>query len=162
VLASAASLTKAGKQDEALEFLKSQPQPVLRSVRVQTSLAALEEERTQALYRTLGRAYAGLESDLSAGDAVMQRAVAASGRSALFVPMRESFRTRGRAVADKVTSDAIRDAKLLLRDHNRDAAGQALQTVSGMVDHASAEIRSDWQETQRKAAQTSLISRLRN
>jgi len=31
-----------------------------------------------------------------------------------------------------------------------------------MVDYASTETRLDWQNTQRKASQTSLISRLRN
>jgi serine/threonine-protein kinase len=160
-LAAAVSLAQAGKPDEALEFLKTQPQPVLRSARVQTSLAALDEECTQALFRTLGRAYAGLETDLAAGDAVMQRAMAASGRSALFVPMADAFRARGRDHADRVTSDAIQNARQLLRDHNREAAEQMLQTVSGMVDYASPEVRSEWQNTQRRAAQTSLITRLR-
>jgi serine/threonine-protein kinase len=162
VLASAATLAKTGKQEEAREFLKGQPQPVLRSPRVQSSLAALEEERTQALFRTLGRAYAGLIADLPAGEAVMRRALAASGQSALFVPMGQSLRARGRALADRVVADSIQNAKNLLREHNREAAGQALQTVSGIIDYASTETRLDWQNTQRKAQQTSLISRLRN
>ena len=161
-LASAVSLVKAGKQDEAREFLEGQPQPVLRSARVQTALAALEEERTQALFRTLGRAYAGLGTDLPAGEAVMRRVMAASGRSSLFTPLGDAFHMRGRAFADRVVAGSIQNAKNLLRDHNREAAGQALQTVAGMVDYASTETRLDWQNTQRKAQQTSLISRLRN
>lgn len=161
-LTSAASLTAAGKQDEALEYLKMQPPPILRSLRVQTSLAALEEQRTQALFRSLGRAYAGLKNDLPAGEAVMRRAVAASGRSPLFVPMENAFHARGRALADRVVADSIQAAKLLLREHNREAAGQMLQTVSSLVDYASTELKSDWRNTQRKASQTSLITRLRN
>ena len=161
-LTAAANLAKAGKQDEAREFLKGQPQPVLRSSRVQISLAALEEERTQALFRTVGRAYAGLGINLPAGEAVMRRALAASGNSPLFAPIADALHRRGRVFADRVVADSIQNAKNLLRDHNRDAAGQALQTVSGMVDYASTETRLDWQNTQRKASQTSLISRLRN
>jgi serine/threonine protein kinase len=161
-LASGVSLVQAGKQGEALEFLQTQPPAVLRSARIQTALAALEEERTQALFRTLGRAYAGLEIDLPAGEAVMRRAVAASGRSPLFVPMAEAFRARGRSYADRVTGEAVRNAKILLRDHNRDAAGQALQSVAGLVDYASPEVKTDWMSTQRKSTQTSLIARLRN
>ncbi len=162
VLASAATLAKTGKQDEAREFLKGQPPPVLRSPRVQTSLTVLEEERTQALFRTGGRAYAGLISDLPAGEAVMRRAMAASGNSPLFVSMAQALRGRGRALADRVVADSIQNAKNLLREHNREAAGQTLQTVSGIVDYASTETRLDYQNTQRKALQTSLISRLRN
>jgi len=160
-LASAASLIQAGKQDEAVEFLKQRPQPVQRSVRVQTSLAALEEERTQALFRTLGRAYAGLDTDLSACDAAIRRAVTASAQSPIFVPVAEAFRARERALADRSIGEATRNAKSLLRERNREAAEQALQTVSGIVEFASSEVRSEWQDTRRNAAQTGLIARLR-
>jgi serine/threonine-protein kinase len=161
-LAAGVSLVQEGKQSEAMEFLKMQPPPVLRSAGVQTALAALEEERTQALFRALGRAYAGLESDLPAGEAVMRRTLAAAGNSTLFAPLAETFHARGRTLADRVIEDVVRGAKLLLREHNREGAGQALQTVSGIVDYASSEVRSEWQNTQRKASQTSLIARLRN
>jgi len=162
VLASAVLLVQAGKQDEALEFLKAQPQPVQRSPRVQTSLAALEEEHTQTLFRTVGRAYAGLESDLPAGEAVMRSAMAASANASLFGPIGEAFRARGRTVADRVVGDAINEAKSLLRDHNREGAGQLLQNVFSILDYASPDRKLDWQNTQRKAAQTSLISRFRS
>jgi serine/threonine-protein kinase len=160
-LASAVLLVQAGKQNEALEFLKTQPQPVLRSPRVQTSLAALEEERTQALFRTVGRAYAGLESDLPAGEAVMRRAMAASANTSLFGPIGEAFHARGRTVADRVVGDAINEAKSLLRDHNREGAGQLLQNVFSILNYASPDVKIEWQNTQRKASQTSLISRFR-
>jgi serine/threonine-protein kinase len=161
VLASAISLIQAGKQDEAVEFLKKQPQAIQRSGNVRTSLAALEEERTQALFRTLGRAYAGLETDLSAGQAAMRRAVTASDQSPIFVPVAEAFRARGQALADRSIAEATRNAKSLLRERNREAAELALKTVSGIVDFASSKVRSEWQDTQRNAAQTSLIARLR-
>jgi hypothetical protein len=160
-LASAVNLVLAGKQKEALEFLKNEPPAVLRAERVQTAIDALEDERRQALFRTLGRAYAALECNLSVGEAMMQRAVTAAGRSALFAPMADAFSVRARAAADRVIAEAIRNAKLLLRARNRVAAGMALQTVSGMVDYASSRVRSDWQNTQKKASQTSLITRLR-
>jgi hypothetical protein len=110
----------------------------------------------------VGRAYAGLGADLPAGDAVMRRVVAASGRSSLFAPVADAFQARGRAYADRVVTDSIQNAKNLLRDHNREGAGQALQAVGNLVDFSSAEVRTEWQNTQRKASQTSLISRLRN
>ena len=160
-LAAAVLLVQAGKQDEAMEYLKTQPQPILRSPRVQTSLAALEEERTSALFRTVGRAYAGLESDMPAGEAVMRHAMAASANTSLFEPLGEAYHARGRTVADRVVGDAINDAKSLLRDHNREGAGQALQSVLGILDYANADVKMEWQNTQRKASQTSLISRFR-
>jgi serine/threonine-protein kinase len=162
VLATALSLMQASKQDEALEYLKSQAPPVLRSPRVQSSLVALEEDRVQPLFRTLGRAYAGLGNDLPAGEAVMRRAVGASVHTALFVQMGEAFHARGQAFADRVLSEAIENAKNLIRDHNRDGAGQALQAVFSLIDYASPEVQTEWHNTQRKASQTSMFSRLRS
>ena len=160
-LASAVNLVRAGKLMEALEFLKNEPSAVLRAEPVQTAIARLEDERRQAMFRTLGRAYAALESNLSVGEAMMRRAVTAAGRSALFAPMADTFSARARAAADRVIAEAIRNATLLLRARNRVAAGLALQTVSGMVDYASSPVRSDWQNTQTKVSQTGLITRLR-
>jgi serine/threonine-protein kinase len=161
-LESAVKLVQEGRREQALEFLRKRPQPVLRSARVQTSIAALEEEHAQALFRTLGRAYAGLANDLPAGDALVRRAMAAADASPLLRPMAEAFRSRGQALADQVLAEAVRNARLLLRERNREAAGQALQTVSVMVDYASAGMKSEWQTTQRKASQTSLIDRFRS
>ncbi len=161
VLATAMSLVQASKQDEALEYLKNQPASVLRAPRVQSSLEALEEERVQPLFRTLGRAYAGLGSDLPAGEAVMRRAVGASVQTTLFVQMGEAFHARGQAFADRVVTDAIENAKNLVRDHNKEGAGQALQSVCGIIDYASAEVRAEWHTMQRTASQTSMFSRFR-
>lgn len=160
-LASAVKLVLAGKQKQALEFLKNEPSAVLCAERVQTALDTLEDERRQALFRTLGRAYAALECNLSVGEAMMQRAVTAAGHASLFAPMADAFSARARSAADRVIAEAIRNAKLLLRARNRVAAGLALQTVSGMVDYASSRVRSDWQNTQTKASQSGLITRLR-
>lgn len=161
VLTSAVSLVQSGKQDEALEILKSQPPSVLRSPRVRCALEALEEERVQPLFRTLGRAYSALGSDLPAGEAVMRRAVAASVRTTLFVQMGEAFHARGQAFADHVVTEAVENAKNLLRDHNKDGAGQALQSVSGIIEYATAEIKAEWDTAQRKVSQTSMFSRFR-
>jgi hypothetical protein len=160
-LASAVSLVQNSKQEEALEFLKNQPTPVLRSPRVQCALEALEEERVQPLFRTLGRAYAGLGIDLAAGEAVMRRAVTASVHTTLFVQMGEAFHARGQAFADQVVKDAVENAKNLLRDHNKDGAGQALQSVSGIIEYATAEIKAEWDTAQRKVSQTSMFKRFR-
>ena len=159
-LASAVKLVLAGKQKQALEFLKNEPSAVLCAERVQTALDTLEDERRQALFRTLGRAYAALECNLSVGEAMMQRAVTAAGHASLFAPMADAFSARARSAADRVIAEAIRNAKLLLRARTRVAARLALQTVSGMVDYASSRVRSDWQNMQRKASQTGLITRL--
>lgn len=115
----------------------------------------------QPLFRTLGRSYAALGSDMQAGEAVMRRAVAASVHTTLFVQMGEAFQARSQAFADQVVTDAIENAKNLLRDHNKDGAGQALQTVTGLIDYASEEVRAEWDTAQRKVSQTSMFSRFR-
>jgi hypothetical protein len=156
------TLVQAGKQDEALEYLRNQPPSVLRSPHVRSSLEVLEEERAQALFRTLGRAYSALGSDMPAGEAVMHRAVAASVHTTLFVEMGDAYRARRQAFADQVVTEAVEAAKNLIRDHNRDGAGQALQAVSGMIEYATAEVKAEWNTAQRKASQTSMFSRLRS
>jgi serine/threonine-protein kinase len=161
VLASAEKLAQAGKLEKVLCFFDAQPPAIQRSFRVQISRSALEEDRRQALYRTLGRAYAGLASDLPAGEEEMRRLLAASGPTPLFAAIGEAFRARSQAVADRELTDSIQKAKALLNEHNREGAGQELQSVAELVDLSSPELRTEWQNTQRKAAQTGLISRLR-
>jgi serine/threonine-protein kinase len=160
-LASAASRIQAGKQSDALEFLERQPSAILRTERVQASLAALREEPRQALFRTLGRAYAVLQSDLLAGEAVMCRAVAAAGNSSLFEPVAKAFSARGQAVADRAVGEALRCAHALLRKHDKAGAGAALHSVRGIVEYASDAVSLEWQNAQRKTMQSGLIARLR-
>jgi serine/threonine-protein kinase len=160
-LASAGALSQAGKAEEALQFLLKQPAAIRRAARVQSSVEALDDECRQAMFRTVGRAYAVIESDLPAGEAVMRRAVAASADSPLFAAVASAFRARGREVADRTISDAVQRSRNLIREHNREAAGQLLQSIAAVVDFGSPDLRQEWQTAQRKASQTSLISRLR-
>jgi len=160
-LASAAKLVQARKRDEAMKLLEMQPPAVLRAERVQTALAGLEEDRQQAAFRMIGRAYAVLESDLPAGDAVIRYAAAASNSPSLFDSVTEAFRIRGTAFADRLIAEVIRESKMLMRDRARAAAGELLQTVSRTIPFASAGVKTDWLKVQKKASKSGLIARLR-
>ena len=155
-LASARKLSQAGKTAEAIQLLQMQPPSFQRSARVQTALVVLEEERQQALYRMIGRAYAALGVDLPAGEAVMRRAAKVSANSPVMKSVATAFRSRVRTYADRVIADAIQRSKLLLRDKDREASGNLLQSVSSTMDYASPELKTDYQKAQKLASKGTL------
>jgi serine/threonine-protein kinase len=159
-LASAEKLVQAGKHAEAIQLLQTQPS-AQRSLRVQAAITALQEDLQQAVFRMTGRAYADLESDLPAGEAVIRRAAAASGSLSLARSLADSFRARGQVFADRLIADTI-DKYALMARNDREAAGELLQGVSGIADYASARVRTDLQHTQRKSGEAKLLSRLRS
>ncbi len=156
VLASARKLALAGKTTEAIQLLEMQPLSFQHSARVQTALLALEEERQQALYRMIGRAYSSLGVDLPAGEAVMRRAAKVSASSPVMKSVATAFHTRVRTYADRVIADAIQRSKLLLRDKDREASGNLLQSVSSTSDFASPELKTDYEKAQKLASKGTL------
>jgi serine/threonine-protein kinase len=150
-MASAAKLVQEGKPTEAVEFIEKLPAPVLRSLRAQAALAALREELQQAMFRMAGRAYAVLESDLPAGNEVIQRVAAASGRSAFASTLAESFQSRARTLADRIVTGVITQSQTMLRNREKEAAGELLIGAAPMVQFASPQVKTEWQRTQRKS-----------
>jgi hypothetical protein len=161
ILESAGRLAQAGKLADAIQLLATQPAPILRSDRVKIAQALLEEESQQALFRTIGRAYAAAENDLQSGDRLMRRMVAASGNSALAKQVAASFRSRLRVLADGAIQDVIRRSKALLRDRDKGAAEELAQTVSGRIEFASEPVSGEWRKLQSRMAQPGLMKRLR-
>jgi serine/threonine-protein kinase len=161
-LASAANLVQAGKLDEAVQLLQMQPRPVQRSVRVQGALAAIEDQRYQAVFRTIGRAYAVLGTDLRAGEALIRQAAAASADPAFCASVADSFVSRRRDFADRAVAEVVQKCKTLLREKDREGAERMLMTVSRAIPYASSQVRSEWDRVQKKTSATTLISRLRS
>jgi len=161
-LAAAANLIQSGKLDEALQLLRMQPQGIQASVRVQSTLAAVEEERQQAVFRTLGRAYAALPVDLSASDALLRQAENAVSDPALLGAISETFRSRQQSFADLAVAEAAQNSRQLAREKNRDGAEKALMTVSAVLAFASAGAREEWESTRKKIYATGPFKRSRN
>jgi hypothetical protein len=61
-----------------------------------------------------------------------------------------------RTYADRVIADAIQRSKLLLRDKDREASGNLLQSVSSTMDYASPELKTDYQKAQKLASKGTL------
>jgi len=156
-LSNARKLTLSGKQADATQLLQMQPPPVQRSLRVQTALAALEEESQQPLYRMIGRAYAVLETDLPAGEAVMRQA-RLSANSSFVKSVASSFRSRGRIFADRMIADAITGSKSMVKE-DKEKAGQMLQSVTSTIDFASPELKTEWQRAMKKMGKSGVTSR---
>jgi serine/threonine protein kinase len=161
VLESARKLVKADKQAKAIQLLQVQPPAVLHSDRVQVALTVLQEEQQQAVFRMIGRTYAVLETDLPAGTRLMRRLVAASGNSALAGAVADAFRSRARALADRVLAEAMSKCKAMLRNRDKTGAGDLAQTVSAMVEFASPQVSVDWRKIVDEIARPGLLGRLR-
>ncbi|HEY2860123.1 MAG TPA: protein kinase [Terracidiphilus sp.] len=161
-LASVTRFIQSSNPDNAIQFVEMQPKPVQRATRVRAALAAVEEEKRQAIFRTVGRAYAALSSDLPSADTILHRAQHASTDGALSNALRESFRHRQQMFADASVEEAVRAARAMVRDRNKDGAEKLLMSVSGTLPFASRNLRDEWEAVRRKATGSGLIARLRS
>ncbi|MGC2620387.1 MAG: protein kinase [Acidobacteriaceae bacterium] len=161
-LASAAKLAQAGRIADSLHLLESQSSGVQRSEKIQMALRALREESNQALYRMIGRAYAVLESDLPTGEKVIRRVAAATDPASTTRTITKSFRARGRSTADRVIGTILERSSQLLRDRDRNGAGDLLQRVSGLLDFASLETKTDWHRLESKVSKNTGVTNVRN
>lgn len=160
-LDSAGHLIQTGKYDEAIHLLQMQPKPVQNAPRVQATLTAVEEERQQAVFRTVGRAYATLAVDLSAATALLRQAENAAFDPAPLNTLAETFRSRQQTFADMTVSEAARNSRLLVREKNREGAEKLLMTVSGVLPFASAKAREEWENARKKVNSTGMFARMR-
>jgi len=144
-LASAARLAREGKQAEAIQLLEALPAVLRRSDRVLAAESALGEERQQAIFRSIGRAYAELETGLPAGEQTMRRVAAALGDSALAGPVVETFRGRMRAFADRAVAGLIAKYQTMIGNGDREGAAELAKQVAAIVDYAGPDAKSGWE-----------------
>jgi eukaryotic-like serine/threonine-protein kinase len=160
-LRTAAAMTQEGDRGQAIEFLQAQPASFRRSLRMKIAEAALKEEQQQAIFRTMGRAYATLESDLSASNLGLRRATAAMADPAVSRSMTEAFNARKRAVADRALSGLIARCKTMLRSRDKTGLSSLIAQASPGIDFASPETKSEWQSILAEATKTGPVTRSR-
>jgi serine/threonine-protein kinase len=161
VLASAGKLVQAGSSVEASQFLEAQPSAILGTPSVQATIAALREDLQCSVFRTLGRAYAVLDSDLATGEAVVRRVAAASGNTSFASALTGAFLVRARTFADQVVSDITGRSRDMLRNNKKEAAAELLQSIARVVPYASQQAEAEWQRTLRKSSSSKLFPRPR-
>jgi len=160
-LAAAARLYGAGKLDEAVQSLQMQPAAVLGAARVQGALESFEEERQQAVYRTMGRAYAALRGDLASGAAQMRKAAAAAGDDRFSSSLSDAYRARQSAVADRAVGEAVQQGKIHRGNRDLAAAETVLLSVVPLLPFAGETVRNSWEQTRKKFPTSSQLSALR-
>ena len=131
-LAAAGKLVLAGKIEDALQLLRVLPRDVLRTGRVQVTIAALEDEQSRTLYRMAGRAYGLLGSDLGSGHRIMQRVAAASADASPVAAVAVAFQSREQASADRALAEAVQKSEALVRSRDL-AAAEALVHETGLI-----------------------------
>jgi serine/threonine-protein kinase len=160
-LASAGRMVQAGKRNEAIEFLQAEPPAVQRSARVQAALSALQDDRQQAVFRMIGRAYTAIEADLPAGENTIRRVAASLANSTFSAVVVEAFSARMRVIADRTVADQIAKVRALLRGRDKSEAGDLIRRVSSIVDYASPKVKLEWQTALAQPNKTRLLARLR-
>ena len=143
-LAAAGKLVLAGKIEDALQLLRVLPRDVLRTGRVQVTIAALEDEQSRTLYRMAGRAYALLGSDLGSGHRIMQRVAAASADSSPAAAVAVAFRTREQASADRALAEAVQKSEALIRSRDLSAAEALVHETDLIAALASPRQKNEW------------------
>jgi serine/threonine protein kinase len=159
VLASAGKLVRAGKPDEAVQFLAGQPPAVRQSVRVRTTESALREEQQQAAFRMIGRAYTVLETDMPAAQSTIQWVVSALGESTFAGSVSDASRARMQAAADHAILDLIPKCKTVLRNRDKAGVGDLVKQASGFVEYGGTRAKADWQSFLNQAAKSGLLAR---
>jgi serine/threonine-protein kinase len=161
-LSSAANIIQSGKAEKAIQFIQMQPKAVQRSPQLVATLNALEEDRHQAVFRTIGRAYGALTTNLPEAETLLRHAHDALADPAVCTTLADSFRSRQQKFADQTVAEAVRGARAMIREKNKDGADKMLMSVSGTLDYASPAAREEWETARRKATGSGLIARFRN
>lgn len=161
-LASAGRLTGAAKTEEALQMLKVLPPDILQAQRVQIAIATLEDELHFTLFKMAGRAYGLLDTDLPAGHAMMQRVAAASADDSGTATIALAFRSRERAIADQILTEASRRAEGLVRKNDKAAVEELIYKTEEVAALASAQVRTAWNSQSSKLTRKGLVGRLRS
>ena len=143
-LAAAGRLLQTGRHGDALQFLRVLPREVLRNVRVQLALAALEDEQGEALFRMAGRAYGKLKSDLAAGHRIMQRVGAGAADASAAAAVSVAFRAREQASADRLLAEVAQKAETLVRNRDLTSAEKLVQDTDSIAKLATPERRNEW------------------
>ncbi len=71
------------------------------------------------------------------------------------------FRSRARALANRMLAEAMGKCKVMLRNRDKAGAGDLVQTVSGLVEFASPQVSVDWRKMVDEIARPGLLGRLR-
>jgi serine/threonine protein kinase len=161
-LASSVAMVEDGKLDDAIEFLLMQPKAVLANPRVQTALSAIDDQRCQAVFRVIGRAYAALPNDISAGAALVRQAAVASAVVTFGSAVTDAFHRRGQDFADSALDAVLTKCKTLLKAGDKSACERLLGSVSSAVPFASVQLKDKWERMRKKTSSTNLLFRMRN
>ena len=161
VLTSAHRLAIAGKHAEAISFLRGQSSAVQRSPRVQMGESAIGDEQLQSAYRSVGRAYAAIQNNLSEGASLMQRVKASLGDSTLAVALMESFQSRIQVLADQMIEDLVGKSKTFIRNRDRARIAESIDRGKSVVEFAGPKARANWKTMLHQTEKAGLAASLR-
>jgi len=160
-LANAVRLARDGRQAAAIQLLEALPPAVRRSERVRAAQSALEDEQQQAIFRSIGRAYAELETGLAASEQTMRRAAAALGHTKFSGSVTEAFRGRIQAFADRTVTDLTARYKILVGSGDKAGAGELATQAAGIVAYAGPQAKSSWESLVSRSGKIKPLARSR-
>jgi tetratricopeptide (TPR) repeat protein len=158
MLTSVGKLARSGKFQDAIEFLRGQPAPARRAAKVQLAEFALLDEQQQSVYRTIGRAYGTLATNLPEGAKLMGRTKAALGNSAQAGFLVEQFQARMRAFADRGLEDLINLCRPLIRSRGKTGVSVNIDRGAKIVEYASSRTQASWRNLLQQIEKAGFVS----
>jgi hypothetical protein len=119
---------------------------------------AVIDEQQQSIFRTIGRAYARLTTDLSEGAVLMRRTKASLGNSPQASYLMEQFEARMRASADRGLEDLIGSCRPLIRSRDKSEVGKVVDRGERMVEFASPKTQAGWRNLMQQMEKVGLVN----
>jgi serine/threonine-protein kinase len=162
-LSTAQDLVKSELYEEAVTFLKSQPELVLSASPVQDEIRKLQAawDSEASLLQLVGAAYGALDNlDINGGWAILQAGLQSNPESLLLKRVTEAFEKRMKVTADAALSSALARARAALAAGDPRSAVDVIRSASGVLGHARIELQGERQLLLKEALRARMFARI--
>ena len=161
-LAVANKLVNESSPRDAIQYLRSQRDPISKHVDVKAAIAVLENQLNSESFLTIGKAYALMESDLRTADALFKSVESGAADMVETKTFSQAFRTRQGEVADRVIAETIVHCTNVTNARERVDAEALAQHVSVVWDWASSESQAAWLSVQNRKGLKGVFKKFRS
>jgi len=149
--------------DEGIEFLKSQPEPVLQQAATQEALNTLRSarDRDRRALSTIAMAYSALDQQgIAMRWNALRDGVPEAGESPFLQQVAQSFDERRKAIANQALAVANAQAQDALAGGDARSAVKMLDSAATLSEFGSPELQAEWKRLRKEASRSSILTRI--
>ena len=149
--------------DEGIEFLKSQPEPVLQQAATQEALNTLRSarDRDRRALSTIAMAYSALDQQgIAMRWNALRDGVPEAGESPFLQQVAQSFDARRKAIANQALAVANAQAQDALAGGDARSAVKMLDSAATLSEFGSPELQAEWKRLRKEASRSSILTRI--